>query len=224
VWGIGDKAEAWLKTHGVTCEPWRGSGPDRREVILVGDLSKAGADAESWKELARGMARGSVVVFLSQYAFQREKDPVAWLPLAKKGRCYKFNDWLYHKECVAKAHPVFEGLQGRGILNWYYYGPVIPHYLFDGQDVPAEVIAAAFAAGYSTPGGYASGVLLGRYRFGEGHFILNTFPILDQLDLHPAADRLLLNLVKHAGGFVDKPLMPLPADFDNQLKAIGYSQ
>ncbi len=123
---------------------------------------------------------------------------MAWLPLAKKGRCYEFNDWLYHKECVAKAHPVFEGLQGRGILDWYYYGPVIPHHLFDGQETPAEVIAAAFAAGYSTRGGYASGILLGAYHFGEGQFILNTFPVLDQLDHHPAADRLLLNLVKYA--------------------------
>ena len=107
------------------------------------------------------MARGSVVVFLSQQAFQREKDAVGWLPLATKGRCYEFNDWLYHKECVAKTHPVFEGLPGKGILDFYYYGPVIPHYLFDGQELPAEVIAAAFAAGYPVKGGYASGILLG---------------------------------------------------------------
>src|SRR5260370_4271470 len=93
-----------------------------------------------------------------------------------------FNDWLYHTECVAKAHPAFEGLQGRGILDWYYYGPVIPHYLFDGQEKPSEVIAAAFAAGYSTRGGYASGILLGTYRWGEGQFILNTFPLLEQFD------------------------------------------
>jgi len=147
---------------------------------------------------------------------------VGWLPLARKGRCYAFNDWLYHKECVAKAHPVFEGLQGRGILDFYYYGPVIPHYLFEGQDLPGEVIAAAFAAGYPVKGGYASGILLARYGFGAGHFILNTFPILDQLDRHPAADRFLLNLVKHAGSLTGKPLAPIPADFDHQLRAIGY--
>jgi hypothetical protein len=191
---------------------------------LVGDLSKTGSDAEAWKGLARRMAQGSTVVFLSQEAFKRDKDAVAWLPLAKKGRCYRFNDSLYHLECVAKAHPVFEGLQGRGILDWYYYGPVIPHYIFDGQEPPSEVIAAAFAAGYPVRGGYASGILLGRYGFGEGHFILNTFPILDQLDRHPAADRLLLNLVKHAGRFAGKPLAGLPTDFNDQLRLIGYSQ
>jgi hypothetical protein len=169
------------------------------------------------------MARGSTVVFLSQDAFRRNKDAVAWLPLAQKGRCYRFNDWLYHKECVAKAHPVFEGMQGRGILDWYYYGPVIPHYLFDGQETPAEVIAAAFAAGYSIPGGYTSGNLLGAYRFGEGKFILNTFPLLDQVDRHPAADRMLLNLVRFAAESAERPLMEVPWDFEEQLKRIGYS-
>ena len=118
--------ETWLKSSGATCEPFDGAAPNRREIILVGEPAEAGGDREAWKELARRMARGSTVVFLSPNAFKREKDAVAWLPLAQKGRCYKFYDWLYHKECVAKAHPVFEGLQGRGILDWYYYGPVIP--------------------------------------------------------------------------------------------------
>jgi hypothetical protein len=224
LWGVTTQVENWLKVHGASCEQFHGAARARREIILVGDVSKTGSTLEDWKELARRMARGSVVVFLSQLAFQREKDDVGWLPLAQKGRCYAFNDWLYHKECVAKAHPIFEGLQGKGILDFYYYGPVIPHYLFDGQNVPDEIIAAAFAAGYPVKGGYASGILLGRYGFGEGHFILNTFPILDQLDLHPAADRLLLNLVQHAGSMTGKPLAEIPPDFDHQLRAIGYSQ
>jgi len=223
LWGVPETVESWLKAHGVSCEEFRGAAPGRREVVLVGDLSKTASGAEDWRELGRRMAGGTAVVFLSQAAFKRENDSVGWLPLAKKGRCYRFSDWLYHKECVAKTHPVFEGLQGRGILDWYYYGPVIPHDIFDGQELPSEVIAAAFAAGYSTPGGYASGILLGRYNFGEGHFIVNTFPILDQLDRHPAADRLLLNLVKHAGSFTGKTPAALPSDFDDQLRSIGYS-
>ncbi len=223
LWGIPKDTESWLKSRGASCQKFGEQSPERPEIILVGDLSKTTSSLESWKELARQMARGSVVVFLSQQAFLREKDPVGWLPLAKKGRCYEFNDWLYHKECVAKAHPAFEGLQSKGILDWYYYGPVIPHYVFDGQETPPEVIAAAFAAGYSTPGGYASGILLARYGFGVGNFIVNTFPILDQLDHHPAADRLLLNLIRFADSFVRKPLAALPQDFEDQLLSIGYS-
>jgi len=221
-WGLDPKAVDWLKARGVACEPFEREAPNRREIILVGGLARAGADPTAWKELARRLARGGVAVFLSHAAFQRDKDAVGWLPLAKKGRCYQFNDWLYHKECVAKPHPIFDGLQGRGILDWYYYGPVTPHYLFDGQETPDEVVAAAFAIGYSTPGGYASGVLLGAYRFGEGRFLLNTFPVLENLEAQPAADRMLLNMIGYAAGFVQAPLSALPAGFEAQLREIGY--
>ncbi len=223
LWGVAPDVERWLEARGATCSGFQGSAPARREIILVGDVSKTKSNIGDWKELARRMARGSVAVFLSPQAFQREKDDVGWLPLDTKGRCYQFNDWLYHKECVAKTHPVFEGLPGKGILDFYYYGPVIPHYIFDGQSLPAEVVAAAFTTGYPVKGGYASGILLGRYEFGAGHFFVNTFPILEQLDQHPAADRLLLNLVNHAGSFIEKPLEELPGNFDDRLRAIGYA-
>ena len=169
------------------------------------------------------MAQGSVAIFLSPAAFARGNDPVGWLPLANKGRCYAFNDWLYHKECVAKLHPLFDGLQAKGIMDWDYYGSVIPHHLFDGQDTPEEVIAAAFAVSYPCPGGYASGVLLGAYPFGAGRFYLNTLHILENVDQHPAADRLLLNLVAYARRFVDRPIASLPEGFEALLKTIGYA-
>jgi hypothetical protein len=191
-------------------------------LILVGDVS-AQSHAGEWKELAARMARGSTVVFLSPQAFKREKDGAARLPLANKGRVFRFEDMLYHKECVAKPHRVFEGLQGKGVLDMYYYGPMWPHYLFDGQETPAEVMSAAFATGYSTPGGYASGVLLGSYKFGAGQFIVNSFPILDYVDKHPVADRLLLNLIQHGAEFAIAPVVALPTDFETQLRNIGYT-
>jgi hypothetical protein len=203
-----------------------GSAPDKREVILVGDVAAQSESYElqaNWRELAARMARGSFVIFLSPRAFRRNKETSAWLPLTNKGRVYEFSDNLYHKECVAKPHPVFEGLQGDGILDFYYYGPMLPHYLFDGQDTPAEVIAAAFATGYATPGGYASGVLLGSYKFGAGRFMLNSFPILENIDKHPAADRMLLNLIQYAASSSNGPASALPGDFQSQLKAIGYA-
>ena len=221
-WGVSSGVGSWLTSHGVTVRPLTGTAPANRELILVGDVSgesKSGA----WKELAARMARGSTVVFLSPQAFKREKDGAARLPLAKKGRVFPFADMLYHKECVAKPHRVFEGLQGKGVLDMYYYGPMWPHHLFDGQDTPDEVIAAAFASGYSTPGGYASGVLLGSYKFGAGQFIVNSFPILDYVDKHPVADRLLLNLIQHGADSVTAPVAALPADFEAQLQKIGYT-
>jgi hypothetical protein len=224
IWGIENQVEDWLKAHGVTCERFRSVAPDRREIILVGDLSKSSEPASRWSDLARRMARGSVVVFLSPFAFQDGKDNVRWLPLSKKGRFYRFHEVsIYHKECVAKAHPIFEGLQAGGIMDWDYYGPLIPHHVFDGQDTPDESVAAAFGVGQGDAVvGYASGILVGSYKFAEGRFLLNTLPLLNHVDAHPSADRILLNLVNYAAGFVKKPLGELPSDFDVQLKSIGY--
>ncbi|MHB9036893.1 MAG: malectin domain-containing carbohydrate-binding protein, partial [Armatimonadota bacterium] len=128
---------------------------------------------------------------------------VGWLPLEKKGRYYRFHDWLYHKECVAKLHPIFDGLQSKGIMDWDYYGEVISHDLLDGQDTPDDVAVAAFAIGHdSCPGGYASGIMVCSYPFGAGRFILNTLRVLENVGTHPAADRLLLNMINYAASLL----------------------
>jgi hypothetical protein len=222
-WGVPTNVESWLTAHGATIVPFHSGTSGNREVILVGDISAKPAPASDWRVLAEFMATGSTVVFLSQEAFKRDKQDAAWLPLAKKGRIHNFNDWLYHKECVAKRHAIFEGLQGNGMLDWYYYGPMWPHHVFEGQDTPAEVVAASFAAGYSTAGGYSSGVLLGLYKFGAGQFIVNSYPIIEHVDKHPVADRLLLNLANHAATFTSGPTIALPPDFQARLKEIGYA-
>jgi hypothetical protein len=234
-WGIDPRVEAWLDKHGIACRGF-GDCPDFRrqsagtaaqrrsatpgengtvplapapppspETILVGPLDREPSEAE-WKELLRRIEAGATAVFLSPKAFRRGGDPLGRLPLANKGRCYEFNDWLYHKECVAKRHAVFAGLQAPGVMDWEYYGGLIGHTIFEGQDVPDEVLAAAFAAGYGAyypgspcPTGYTSGVLLGSYRAGKGRWILNAFNILENVGRNPAADRLLLNLIGEAG-------------------------
>lgn len=124
---------------------------------------------------------------------------MTWLPLKNKGRCYTFYDWLYHKECVAGRHPVFEGLPGAGIMDMDYYGPVIPHEVFADIDTPDQTIAAAFVTGYhDLPDGYGCSILIGAWRSGEGRFILSTPYVLENLDDHPAADRLLVNLIQYS--------------------------
>ncbi|MBI2194961.1 MAG: hypothetical protein HYU36_23520 [Planctomycetes bacterium] len=223
LWGIDSRVESWLRGRGMRTRPFRPSDAGPREILLVGDLARSPGDPARWQELARRVARGGFALFLSHQAFTRDEDPVGWLPLQKKGRCYRFNDWLYHKECVAKSHPIFDGLQAHGIMDWDYYGPVIPHHLFDGQETPEDVAAAAFAVGYCCPGGYASGTLVGVYRLGAGRFLLNTLKVLENIDVHPAADRLLLNMIRYAAGFMKGPPVRLPADFDARLKAVDYA-
>jgi hypothetical protein len=209
-WGLAPEVEAWLQDHGVRCTALDASQTTQAPgVILVGEPQAF--TQEQWLALLECIARGSTAVFLAPNVFRRGEDSTFWLPLAKKGICKGFNDWLYHKDCVARRHPVFAGLQTGGILDWDFYDQVISHNLFEGQETPGEVIVAAFAAGYSCPGGYESGVMLGSYRFGAGHLILNTLNILDQLDRHPAADRLLLNLVAHAHSLAARRTRKAPA-------------
>jgi len=143
------------------------------------------------------MAQGSVAIFLSPKAFARGEDPVGWLPLANKGKCSEIWDWLYHKECVARVHPVLAGLQAPGIMDWDYWGQVIPHTYFEGQDTPDDTLAAAFAVCH-WPAGYVGGTLLAAYNLGAGQMVLNTLRILPELHRNPAADRLLLNVVAEA--------------------------
>jgi hypothetical protein len=227
-WGLDPKTGHWLESHGVACTSFAGGdaagagktakgGGDRRgraaaagdsQVIIVGNLSKTDSSDADWAELDRQIHAGATAVFLSHEAFGRgatgdsgaTEIDLGRLPLETKGRCRIIRDWLYHKECVAKPHPIFSGLQGNGILDWYYYGGLMPGFVFEGQDQPEEAIAAAFAVGYCGGGskGYESGLLMGAWRLGEGRIILSTFPVEENLDTSPAADRMLLNLVEHA--------------------------
>jgi hypothetical protein len=193
---------------------------DTRQAVLVGDWK---GDDGAWTALLRRVARGDTAVFLSPSAFKRGDDPVGRLPLANKGGLTAFSDWLYHKECVAKKHPLFEGLAPKGVMDWDYYGPIITNLFFEGQDTPDDTAAAAFAVCHSSrPDGFAAGVMLGTYAFGEGTILLNTFNVLDNLDRHPAADRLLLNMVAQAAQTAGQPSAHLPQDFDATLKAVGY--
>jgi len=85
-------------------------------------------------------------------------------------------------------------------------------------------MAAAFAVGYCNATGYASGLMLAEYPFGNGRFMVNTFNIQDNIDTHPAADRLLLNLIRHAVQSARGPAAPLPKGFETVLKKIGYEE
>jgi hypothetical protein len=196
-WGLPTESINWLIAQGITPDAYSNTLAPGRDLILVGDVSESHDDA-LWADIRRRMEQGATAVFFAPQAFREGKDSTARLPLAKKGRAWNFHDWLYHKECVARRHPAFDGLPAPGILDWYYYGPVIPRYFFDGLDTPDETAAAAFATGYNTLGGYAGGLLLGTYKMGSGRLILNTFKLLEHAGTHPAVDRMLANIVRWA--------------------------
>ena len=222
-WGLAPPVVAWLAAHGIVSQPLAAAAATGREVILIGGAEEHRDDLEGWRGLMTRVAQGACAIFLEPGAFTRGADPVGWLPLTPKGQCNEVWDWLYHKECVAKRHPVFAELPSGGILDWDVYGPVIAKRQFSGQAVPDEVVAAAFALGYPCAGGYYSGIVLGAYRFLGGHFVLNTLRLLEHLDQHPAADRLLVNLLAWGAQRARRPAVRPRRDLLRHLAAVGLA-
>jgi hypothetical protein len=208
-WGLPAKVTDWLGARGLRCSAFSGRPRTRPQVILVGNPD--GAEDESWRNLMRSVAAGAMAVLLQPAALRRGDDSTFRLPLKDRGVCKSFGDWLYHRECVARRHEVFAGLQEGGILRPEDFGLVPGHEMFEGQDIPDDVICAAFAIGYPCPGGYESGTVMARHRFGAGWLILNAMRLVEHLDQHPAADRLLLNLVGHARAHLQPQARPLSA-------------
>jgi hypothetical protein len=208
----------WLGERGIRTRPFVGNGGTAREVILLSGKPAAGTEAEMFKELARRIHRGSTAVFLTPDVFARGQQTTAWLPLKNKGRLAKISRWLYHADDWAKRHAIFEGVPSGGLLDYAFYRELIPDVVWADQDPPAEAVAGAINASQ----GYDSGLLTAVHGFGEGRFILNTFRIRENLGSHPAAERLLRNMLRYSARDVDKPPADIPADFDARLKEIGY--
>jgi hypothetical protein len=59
--------------------------------------------------------------------------------------------------------------------------------------------------------------------FGAGRVVLNSLNLVDNIGKVPAADRLLLNLIIYAARGADKPISDLPADFNDQLRTMGFA-
>jgi hypothetical protein len=222
IWGDEERLEAWLKNRGIRCRRFVDPAPRSREIILVGGLSGAPGDLDAFRELVRRIIQGSTAIFLTPKAFKRGDKPLGWLPLAKKGSLRWTQGWAAGRDDFAKAHPIFDGLPSNGLLEPIFYRDLIPGETYDGQDMPVELVAGAFAVGSYQPGGYYSGTHIAVYPLGAGRFIINTLLLIENLGKHPAADKLVLNFLRYIAKNVGKPLAPLPVDFEEQLIAMEY--
>jgi hypothetical protein len=218
LWGEDPALAQWLAQHRVRTRPFAPDASGKREVILASSKQAAPGGAAAFRELTKRIASGSAVIFLSPDVFARADQPTAWLPLSKKGTLAKIRGWLYLKDEWAKAHPIFDGLPSGGLMDYTCYRELIPDLVFSGQEPPSEAVAGAIKASQD----YDSGLMMSVYNLGAGRFVLNTLNIRNQLATHPAAGRLLLNLLRYASRDIEKPAAPLPADFDRQLDAMGY--
>ncbi len=218
VWGEDPALVQWLSGHQISTKPFSPTDPRTREVILVSDKAPTPGGVIAFRPLLERIAQGSSAIFLCPEIFSDGKSNVAWLPLRNKGSIVGLPSWLYHKEEWCKRHPIFEGLPAPGLMDYTFYRELIPDIVFSGQDAPDEVVAAGINASI----GYSSGLLMAVYRLGEGRFIVNTLQIRNNLKHHPAAERFLRNLLRFAAEDSDQAIKPLPENFGQQLKAIGF--
>jgi len=217
LWGEDSLVARWLAEHRLKARPFAAGEPAAREVILVGSRPPS-PPAPAFLSLAQHMARGSTVVFLTPEVLRQGDNNVRWLPLAKKGSLTSIHGWLYLKDEWAKRHPIFEGLPAGGLMDYTFYREIIPDALWMNQEPLGEAVAGAIKASQD----YASGLMVSVHPFGSGRFVLNTLRIRENLGTHPAAERLLRNLVRFAAAEQALPLVDLPGDFEAQLKSIGY--
>jgi hypothetical protein len=225
VWEDGSLLTNWLDSRAVACQEFRESAGTQPKLILVGQLHGAKDNAPMWSALVQWVARGSVAVFLDPLAFKRDDHPLGWLPLKSKGTYSRTGTWASARDDFAKAHPIFRGLPSGGLLDLTYYRDLIPEYSFDGQDTPDDLVAGALGVGYYSGlhrSGYYSGTHIAEYRLGAGSFIINTFLILGNLGSHPAADRLLLNMIAYGRRKCRGALVSTPMDLDTLLSTIAY--
>ena len=178
----------WLGDHGVRCRPLVAGAAAEREVILV-----SGTPAD-WAELWARVERGATAVFLSAEVLSQGEQSLGRLPLANQGAAVPIRGWLYLKDEWAKRHPIFAGLPSGGLLDYSFYRELIPDTVLAGQDPPLEAVAGAIKASQD----YSSGLMLAVHQSGAGRIILNTLLIREQLGVHPAAERLLRNLLNYA--------------------------
>jgi hypothetical protein len=219
VWGVDTILTKWLTRHHIKTQPFNADKQKSREVILVGAYPPGIKDTLfSFTSLVKHIARGSYAIFLSPEVFKKGNNPVGFLPLERKGSLSTIYSWLYLKDEWAKQHPVFKGLPAGGLMDHQFYRELIPGTVWMGQDPPKEALAGAIKASQD----YSSGLMLSVYPFGSGNFILNTLLIQNNLDIHPAAEHLLRNLLNYASLDQKKPIEKLHDDFNTKLKAIGY--
>lgn len=196
LWGDDLVLARWLEAQGIATRPFADAAGADHEVILVGATPPAGDRAESFEALNARIDRGATAIFLSPSVFAEKDHPAAWLPSSAKGSLASLNSWLYLMDAWGKHHPIFEGLPTGGLLDYVYYRELIRDLAFNFEVPPAEAVAGGIEAAVN----YGSGLLISVHQQGAGRLILNTFLIRENLGSHPAAERLLRNMLRYASG------------------------
>ena len=185
-YGLPENITALLETQGVSIDA--SDSFDSQPVILVCNVA-ADDRINLWQRLYAAAESGAVVIALSPDAF----------PEGDRHVCRGYHrEWLYHKEYVALRHPYFDSISAYGIMDSEYFGRLINGIAFRDGEEPDEVAACCLGTGMNTSTtGYDGGFNIGRYAIGNGSLVVNSLDIPGQVGRNPAADMLLLNMLRH---------------------------
>lgn len=227
LWGEDAALAAWLTGNGVKVVPFDASAA-KRQVIVVGGKAPE-QPAKALGELARRIARGCGTVFVDLSVFTQGKDRLAWPMNPQPSPAKVEGHPLFRADHWARKHDIFEGLPTGGMIDGNaLYAHLITKTAFRTREpstsspTAGRVIDVVTGGICTSNGGYKSGIQMAVCELGAGRFILHTLKIAPNLGAHPAADRLLRNMINYAARDSEKPLADLPPDFDKQLKTMGY--
>jgi hypothetical protein len=224
LWGEDSKELGkWLAERAIRVRPFVAANQTAREVILASGRPPAGDGEAAFAELARHVARGSTVIFLTpETLLEAGKDdgPLRWAPVPKAKRPSLVNpmNWYFRADFWSKEHPVFDGLPCGGIMDYRFYEDILRTKVLRGVQPPAEAVAGAIQA--SGGSAYQADLLVAVAPLGAGRFLLNSMIVRANLGGVPAAERLLRNMLNYAAQGGGQPAAELPADFAEQLKAM----
>lgn len=194
LWGEDDELLQWAGENGITIKPFDMNEPVTNRLLLLAVGVPQGVEPEAaFADLRRRVEEGSSVIFLTAAPLGKKDDPTAYLPLEERGGIAALPEWLYHIDQWAADHPIFEGLQSGGLMDYGYYREIIPTEFFVGLSRPDTAIAG----GNDVSWRYSGGLLTAEYRLGKGRMLLNTLWIRRNLGTVPQAERLLRNMLNH---------------------------
>lgn len=191
VWGVNEKAAAFMTCRGVNVLPFSG---ETDLPVIVGNPEDHGDDAK-WNSLRTAAENGHKTVFMQSRLFLDHPELTAKTGFADF-RCVYTQDFLYHKEYVPMPHPIFDGLRP-GMMDLDYVSTVFPHETIETEASPEPICSGFVTESIWVEGSYRSSYSIAEWKTGRGSVILSMPYVLKNIGDNPVADILLINTVKY---------------------------
>jgi hypothetical protein len=192
VLGVSPEVRKLLTGAGIAMREYVERESYEHEVILVGDGFKEG-EAE-WRMLYDRISKGAFAIFLSRQVLSDAKGINKWIDVELKGTQTGGNGEpnIFRSDIVAFDHPVFSGLPKGVLIPLIYENLLRPKARFSDITLPDDIAAVWIKGTVKNE----AGLVIGIYNHQKGKFLINSFDLIGNIG-QPAADRMILNMVKY---------------------------